>query len=171
MFWRSLTKCFLFSATLALCFPAFAGDDYKSYFDSRLTSDFAIPRTMDIKLLALAGKEAVNCGRVHLGQDPQLPTNCAQKSFAANKAFYVRYDREGIDTENATGFSFNGNLRKLYKVEYLHQLGGAGPRERLTLVPCSSPIKVNVNKNGLLTCSLDYFHSESEIVYPLKQYN
>ncbi|HSS98960.1 MAG TPA: hypothetical protein VLK33_18120 [Terriglobales bacterium] len=172
MIWRSLARILALLFVLRGCPAILAASPPKSiFFDTRLSSDFSKLQFLNKKLQDLAGEGAINCGRVHIGQDPSLPTNCGLKAFAARKTFYVRYDIEGIDAEAAIGFSFE-NVQSAHSVKYVRSLAAtynpflldsrfAG---RLTVAPCLVPIKLVVTKTGFLICSPNPSEVEPQIL-------
>lgn len=71
---------------------------------------------LDPELRALAGPGATACGRVPLGADQSAAHRCAVESLRAGRAFWVQFQRQGIDSEvwaglarapDGTGYSYS----------------------------------------------------------------
>src|SRR5947199_9834419 len=67
--------------------------------------------------LSTAGFSAVDCGEVEIRHDPSAATHCALKAFNEKKAFFVRYDVQGIDSCFAGAIVSDGK-GQVYGVEY-----------------------------------------------------
>ena len=52
--------------------------------------------SMEKQSRKLAGKDAIDCGRVTIGASPKAATDCALKANAEGKPFRVRYDSEDL---------------------------------------------------------------------------
>lgn len=70
---------------------------------------------LDPELRELAGSGATSCGRVPLGGDQSAAHRCAVESLRAGRAFWVQWQRQGIDSEvwaglarapDGTGYSY-----------------------------------------------------------------
>lgn len=99
---------------------------------------------VQLKLKALAGAGATDCGRLDVrAADQQLTSasGCAQKAAEGKRPFYVAYDMPGMSTGIAG--SADG---KLFAVE----LQGAGTGAQLASGPC--PAELRVAKSGRVTC-------------------
>lgn len=115
---------------------------------------------LDRHLRSLARLWAVNCGTVHVHDDPEAASDCAVKAFASRKSFLVRYDLEGIDSAVAVGFAASPS--EVYVVKY-DSMGwsdeGLRPTARISddrhLITdvCPKPIKLLKTKIGRLSCS------------------
>jgi hypothetical protein len=81
--------------------------------------EYAVPG-MASQLAALAGKDAINCGRVTRGQPPDAASDCASKAFADRKPFYVSYDQNAWGRGYTVGFARDAN-GSLSFVEYTNE--------------------------------------------------
>src|ERR1700751_793976 len=98
---------------------------------------------VQLKLKALAGSGATDCGRLDVRAADQQLTGagtCAQKSAESKHPFYVAYDMPGM----STGVAGNAD-RKLFAVE----LQGAGTGAQLASGPC--PAELRLAKSGRTT--------------------
>jgi hypothetical protein len=84
-----------------------------------LILEYAVPG-MASRLTGLAGKDALDCGRVTLNQKPKGASDCARKAFADGKPFYVSYDRKGWGGGYTVGFA-RDTKGKLSFVEYMSE--------------------------------------------------
>jgi hypothetical protein len=124
----------LASATLAQQHPTVLFDSHK------LPDDWADRSVLARRLPELAGKDARNCGRARVNDDPRRVTECALGTYAARKAFYARYDVQGIDVDVAVGFAFDGTTA--YKLTWDYGGLRVVNRENLHVEICSSPFKL-----------------------------
>ena len=119
-----------------------------------LPSDWNSAPFLKKRLRALAGENAMNCGRAPqssrvTGQPrPADVTDCALHQFAAKKKFYARYDLEGFDSEQAIGFAFDGT--KLYTVTW--QRTSWTNRQTIDVQECPTPIELTKTRLGRLAC-------------------
>jgi hypothetical protein len=109
---------------------------------------------MEIKSGQLAGSQGVNCGRVAIRENPKAATDCGLSSFKAKKAFRVRYDLHGIDSNLAAGLvlSPNGKLFELY-FDSDPSGGGHSQNQQCQVMTCPQPYALHVTKTGKLFCS------------------
>lgn len=77
--------------------------------------EYAVPG-MASKLVALAGRDALDCGRVTRNQRPNTASDCARKAFDNRKPFYVSYDQIAW-VGYTVGFARDAK-ENLYFVEY-----------------------------------------------------
>jgi hypothetical protein len=116
----------------------------------KLPSDWMSPPILRQRLLALAGEGALNCGRASQSSlAPADVTDCALQQYASKKRFYVRYDLEGFDSEQAVGFAFDGE--KLYSVTWQRMMGWTG-KQTLHAQECPLPIELTKTRSGRLKC-------------------
>lgn len=120
--------------------------------------DHASSTLLDQRLRAIAGPEAETCGRVEARGSPKKATECALRALNSGKAFYVRYDEIGVDSEVAQAIAADsgGNV---YFVEFdsmgmnsNHLAPGASMPDgfHTVVVPCSNPVRKT--PEGKLTC-------------------
>jgi len=72
---------------------------------SQVTDD---PVGMVSKMHAIAGENALDCGRVAPEADPKASLKCARKAIKKKNPFFVRYDDNGIEGPLFTGFAGDG---------------------------------------------------------------
>jgi hypothetical protein len=124
-----------------------------------LLLEYAVPG-MARQLAALAGREALNCGRVTRNQRPEAASECARKAFADGKPFYVSYDQKAWGRGYTVGFArdANGNL---YFVEYMNEGWSPQPASEgvhvsdhyhIRFGACPKPQVLFQVRNGELTC-------------------
>ena len=123
-----------------------------------LLEEYAVPG-MATQLAALAGSDALNCGRVTRNLKPVAASDCARSAFAGRKSFYVSYDQKAWTSGYTVGFA--GNVRgNLYFVEYRNEGWPAQPPSegvrvsednRIRFGPCPKAVLFEAN-NGELTC-------------------
>jgi hypothetical protein len=125
----------------------------------RLLLEYAVPG-MASQLVALAGKDATNCGRVTRSQRPNAATDCACNAFAAGKPFYVSYDDNELEDGYTFGYARDKN-GKLSFVEYANEGWSLQPPSegvrvsddnRIRFGPCPVPFLFSNRENGELTC-------------------
>jgi hypothetical protein len=124
-----------------------------------LLLEYAVPG-MGSRLTALAGKNAIDCGRVTRNQNPSAASECARKAFAENEPFYVSYDERGWGGGYTVGFA-RGKDGNLYFVEYTSEGWPSQPPSEDVSVsgdnhvrfgPCPKPPVFFNLGNGELTC-------------------
>jgi hypothetical protein len=120
------------------------------------------------RLNQLAGHGAIDCGMAEVGESPDIASDCALKAWGERKPFIVRYDVQGIDTEQALGFAGteSGNVSGLWFFGAGYATGGHPTDEarsrklrftddgRISIEECSSPINFRKSSNGRVTCFL-----------------
>ncbi len=135
-----MNKILLLGAMAAVCLTGCNKSKSASSVSASAKPDDAV----QLKLKALAGSGATDCGRLDVrAADPQLTgaSTCAQKSAEGKHPFYVAYDMPGM----STGVAGNGE-GKLFAVE----LQGSGTGAQLASGPC--PAEMRVAKSGRVTC-------------------
>jgi len=124
-----------------------------------LLLEYAVPG-MKSQLASLAGRDALDCGRVTRKQKPNAASECARKAFADRKPFYVSYDQRAWGEGYTVGFARDakGNL---YFVEYMNegwplQPPSEGVRvsddNHIRFGACPKPPVLFKVGNGELTC-------------------
>ena len=92
------------SAALALLILAAVGTVFLRGRSTHIPARLETPGTvqsadlLELQSKNLAGPDAVDCGRVPVGGDPKVATECALAAQTAGKPFRVRYDIRGIDS-------------------------------------------------------------------------
>jgi hypothetical protein len=82
-----------------------------------LCSDEYLGRLMDHRMRLIAGKDALDCGRVKLNGDPKASLKCARQAISRKRAFFVRIDSAGMDSSLSDGFAGDGS-GKVFSVEF-----------------------------------------------------
>src|SRR5246127_3096539 len=135
-----MNKILLLGVMAAVCLTGCNKSPSGSSVSASAKPDDAV----QLKLKALAGSGATDCGRLDVrAADPQLTgaRGCAQKAAEGKHPFYVAYDMPGM----STGVAGNGE-GKLFAVE----LQGSGTGAQLSSGPC--PAEMRVAKSGRVTC-------------------
>ena len=94
-----------------------------------------------------------NCGRVAIGGSRVQSDNCVLQAFAAGEAFFVRYDKQGIDSNVAEGLvlSHEKSLAIIHFDDWSCSTPYCTRSES-----CGSP-KITRTKNGIhVQCSNEY---------------
>src|SRR5712664_868155 len=121
--------------------------------------EYAVPG-MASQLAALAGRDALDCGRVTRNQKPKAASDCARKAFADSKPFYVSYDQKAWGGGHTVGFARDtkGNL---YFVEYRNEgwplehpleVERTSERNHIRFGTCPKPPVLFKVGDGELTC-------------------
>ena len=114
---------------------------------------------MQREFLALAGPMAVDCGRVTIRHDTSSASECAINAFESKKAFVVRYDLPGIDSQVAVGLA-GDSAGRTYGIAYdsmgwsdegLHRPALRKDRNLITTA-CPRPVRLRKTGGGGLTC-------------------
>lgn len=161
-----LTRCFV---VFALC-PHLTLCAQDLFQNTTLPRDWKSSQVLKPRLKALAGRDAVNCGRasvpsplgrpvLHLGLNQDTSplslktsdvTDCALQAHASRESFYARYDIWGIDTLVELGFAFDG--RRAYAATWERMGIGWGDGRKVDVKDCPLPITFTENKWGWLDC-------------------
>ena len=122
--------------------------------------EWAVPSRFVDKLVMLAGNEAMNCGWVKLGQNPNSASDCALLAFRQKKPFYISYDA-GAWQWISEGLAGN-SAGDVYYVEYavVAFLDLIPPRSGVQTIgdnhirfgPCPKPSTLTKTDSGRLTC-------------------
>jgi hypothetical protein len=137
---RIMNKILLLGVMAAVCLTGCNKSKSGSSASAAAKPDDAV----QLKLKALAGSGATDCGRLDVrAADQQLTgtSTCAQKAAESKHPFYVAYDMPGM----TTGVAGNGD-GKLFAVE----LQGSGTGAQLSSGAC--PAELRVAKSGRVTC-------------------
>jgi len=114
------------------------------------------------RLKRLAGVGAIYCGSVGLKQEPDTQSDCALRTHADGKPFYVIYSSQGIDSLEAIGFAADA-IGNVYALEY--DSAGLSPEglpknlklsdgNHITIERCSKPVNLRKAHSGRVTCFL-----------------
>jgi hypothetical protein len=115
---------------------------------------------MDQRLAILAGKDAINCGSVPVKGTAQRANRCARDSFKQHKAFYVRYQFQGIDSEILDGLAFDGSGAGYgvvfdsmgFSSEGLEKGASMPDGSHTVVLSCPKPLKLRKTPAGSLSC-------------------
>ncbi len=102
----------------------------------------------------LAGRDAIDCGRVRIRRDPAMATSCALEARAKRSPFRVAYDVVGTDSLIADGFAIGPDGR-LFRVLYDGCPEGCGfsiLRQSTYAAECAPPQNLVMDSHGKLTC-------------------
>jgi hypothetical protein len=122
--------------------------------------DQASSEVLDSRIRTIAGPHADDCGHVRAKESSNKATACALLAFKHHKAFYVRYDESGFDSEVAEAVA--GDSRgNVYSVSFDSM--GINPAwmppgvtmpdgYHTKVVPCSQPVRLRKTQEGKLTC-------------------
>lgn len=110
--------------------------------------------SLETKIGALVGPNAIDCGHVRVEGDRSRSAECLVNAFRAGRPFSVRYDRHGIDShlETALVRSRDGRLLKL---EYDSDVrGGSSLRAKPSLSerPCVGRLSETAGQPPAFTC-------------------
>ena len=133
---------------LVICSSESPAQDY--FNPHNLPRGWASPQILKQRLFALAGEGAVNCGHASLSStDVSDVTSCALLAYSSKKTFYIQYDVQGIDSELAVGFAFNG--KDIYAVAW-EKLYSWRPQEIVHVEMCPTPTSLYRTGTGKLNC-------------------
>jgi hypothetical protein len=123
-----------------------------------LDLDWAEQRAIRQQLKKLADKDAVDCGRARVGQDPSSRTDCALEAFAAKKPFYVLYGVQafiGFTAQTPDGIlelDF-GHRPPWWTSTTWSVVAKQTPRhQHFETSPCPTPATLQKTSQGGLTC-------------------
>jgi hypothetical protein len=124
--------------------------------------DRASSELMDNRLRTIAGAGAENCGHVQKEESPKGATECALRAFKSRRAFYVRYDSAGFDSEVIQGIAGDA-ARNVYYVDFGDFMDSGMVRPGVTMpdgfhtmvMSCSKPVRLRRTVSGKLTCFSD----------------
>ena len=147
------------SAALALLILAAVGTVFLRGRSTHIPARLESPRTvesadlLELQSKNLAGPEAVDCGRVPVGGDPRVATECALAAQRAGKPFRVRYDIRGIDSFIAVAI-VRTPIGTVGTLQYDSDPRGGGGRAHEVVSPkrCPEPVHLWVNPNGRINC-------------------
>jgi hypothetical protein len=147
------------SAALASLILAAAGTVFLRGRSTHMPARLETPGTvqsadlLELQSKNLAGPEAVDCGRVPVGGDPKVATECALAAQRAGKPFRVRYDIRGIDSFIAVAI-VRTPIGTVGTLQHDSDPMGGGGRAHEVVSPkrCPEPVHLWVNPNGRINC-------------------
>ena len=147
------------SAALALLILAAVGTVFLRGRSTHIPAPLETPGTvesadlLELQSKNLAGPDAVDCGRVPVGGDPKVATECALAAQRAGKPFRVRYDIRGIDSFIAVAI-VRTPIGTVGTLQYDSDPMGGGGRAHEVVSPkrCPEPVHLWVNPNGRINC-------------------
>lgn len=111
--------------------------------------------SMDWSSRSLAGRHAVDCGRVEVNGDPTTATRCALQADGEGKPFRVVYNIMGFDSPVAGGIVKTPG-GEFFGLGFDGDPGGGGGvsllGQRVTKTPCPKPTHLWVNPKGRINC-------------------
>jgi hypothetical protein len=131
------------------------------FFRLKIAAESALlsSRVLDDALRATAGGESKNCGHVTAVQNPSKASRCVLSQLAQKRAFLVRYDLQGIDSEVAIGYAGNGTSIRTYLFDSFGTLTEGQPvnlksefGRRLVSLPCSKTVEPHLGPSGRISC-------------------
>jgi hypothetical protein len=104
-----------------------------------------------------AGTQAVNCGRVKPGQDPDTSSDCALAAFQHRKPFYVSYDDAWRWASSGFAGNSEGDVQFVeYKVikfpEFVRNVVELADDNHIIFGGCPKPVTLTRTESGQLTC-------------------
>ncbi len=145
MSWRAVGILLVFSA-LSPVNSLLADNSQFRLLSSHLNWQDVLPSPLTLRVRELAGRGAVNCGRVASDREVAPARDCVRAALAAEKPFYVLYD-------------FGSLLSVGFAVKSANQAFGLSsqhfPRsreDRLTAVSCPMPLHFRLSQKGRVTC-------------------
>ena len=111
------------------------------------------PDLLEVRVLEIAGKTAIDCGTVKVHASPKIATDCALAANTAGKPFHVRYAIMGIDSQVAIAI-VRAPSGKVSALMYDSDISGHGGRgaESVNIKPCPEPLHLWVNPAGRINC-------------------
>ena len=116
-------------------------------------------KLLDEALRKEAGNAAKNCGRVRVNGKPELTSECVIQQFRNHRAFWVRYDLLGVDSEVALGLAGNSGRVTAFLFDSFGTSHEGAPEDAVFLsdnhivaVPCPTPVELHVSDAGRVTC-------------------
>lgn len=106
-----LTSSIVFALLLSACSGGGGGSGGNDSKSPELPQQTFVDETE-----RLAGEDAIDCGELAIGADPTAINECVADAFYAYQSFYAIYHYQGIDSNVATGFAYDGST--LYFVMY-----------------------------------------------------
>jgi hypothetical protein len=112
---------------------------------------------LESRLRTLAGKDAINCGRVAPGVDVKPAGDCALQANNSKRPFYVGYELPGGEMGLVT-FAFAGDAGgKMYRLEYSPkgwpgQMSGGELTDGNQIFTATCPAPLRVAQSGRVTC-------------------
>ena len=111
----------------------------------------------------LIGRKGIDCGRVKVGGDPKIATDCALKAQHDGKPFRVTYNIMGYDSAVAGGV-VRTSSGELYALSFVGDPSGSGGisllRQHSSKAACPKPYHLWVNPKGRINCF------QQELSYP-----
>jgi hypothetical protein len=116
--------------------------------------------------------DGIDCGRVRIGGDPGPATDCALAAFEEKRAFLIRYDLQGIDSDVAIGLvgTPDGSVKALLFDGDPHGQGGTSlSRQRVGEEACPAPVVLFRSPKGRLSCFPPDPEAKRSIMSPFRE--
>jgi hypothetical protein len=124
---------------------------------------------MDWRTRHLAGWQAVDCGRVKIGQDAAAASQCALKAQSDGRPFRVVYNILGYDS-GVAGAIVRTPRGQLLALSYDSCPSGCGGTslllQRVSVNRCPEPYHLNLNPKARLNCYQAGLSGPSNIMSP-----
>ena len=102
---------------------------------------------LDKAMRLRAGKDAIDCGRIRIGDDSDKSDKCVAKAHEEKRPFIARYDLRGIDSIVSVGLVGNDG-GEIYVFRYdSDPSGGSNIGESIRKQKCRG-IRITKNKRG-----------------------
>lgn len=126
--------------------------------------------SMDWRSRRMMGWRGIDCGTVKIGADPHAATDCALKAQSQGKAFRVRYNIQGFDSDVAGGVVRTPS-GELYGLSFDGEPSGGGGGtslvlQRSTKFACPQPYHLWVNPKGRVNCFQQQLSPPKDIMSP-----
>lgn len=113
----------------------------------------------DDRLRSLGGPNAVDCGHVIATEKTEAASACAFEKWKANRAFFVRYDTNSMDSFLHLGLAFAGK-GKAFRVTWdsagfdksMAKSGKLYDDNRILVEPCKVPAKLFLDSFHRVSC-------------------
>lgn len=117
-------------------------------------SKFISIEEFEQKLLDSVGEQAINCGKVNIGDSPYDVNTCVSDSFIINIAFYAVYIQQGTDSHVASAFTMNSSDVVEYWSYDSDISGGSNSGSRVTSTVCENPtLTFDLNDINVIECT------------------
>lgn len=100
----------------------------------------------------LAGRGAIDCGYVLLGEDPEPALACAEAALAAGEPFYVGFQRAGIDSEVRRYVASDGATAFVLDYDGAPGGGGEGCPRFVGSTCIAQPSRIAEGDGEILAC-------------------
>lgn len=167
---RRTKKIFIFLGVAVVLFFGLGFMD--DFFMGNLLSGVVVRvfgDSMDWRSHRMMGWRGIDCGTVKIGTDPAAATDCALQAQSQGKAFRVRYNIQGIDSDVAGGI-VRTTSGELYALSFDGDPSGGGRtslvRQHSAKFACPQPYHLWVNPKGRVNCFQPQLSTSKDIMSP-----